>query len=133
MMEKTEQEKKKKEKDPQRILELPMYSSSRWWEPAVLYQAGSWAHTETLKDSRIHTHAHTHLGPMLTRFPAGSSWGHSLTFPQGRQASPIHGEATSVTPAPASQSELPTLADLPVPAVCVGGGCMLSTVGAAYH
>ncbi|CAB1429089.1 unnamed protein product [Pleuronectes platessa] len=84
-----------------------------------------WAHTETLPDSHSHvnagtqTHMHTHLDPLLSGLPAGSSWGHSLTFPKDTSLHPF----TAPPPqpprhrsgghAPASQSKLPTTADWP--------------------
>lgn len=66
-------------------------------------------------------HTHRHIwGPWLTGLPAGSSWGHSVTFPKdvrlhfARPPRPPGLHTTGQTPA--SQSKVSAIADIPAPA-----------------
>lgn len=58
-----------------------------------------WAHMETLKDSHTHTHTHT-SGPPAHYAPSWIFMGSLSHLPQGRQATPVHSEATSATLSP---------------------------------
>lgn len=85
-------------------------------------------HGDTKKLTLTCKHTRTHLGPLLTRLPAGSSWGHSFTFPKDTKLHPFTVRPPqpswhfSMSHTPASQSKVPTMADLPAPAA--GNRCL---------
>lgn len=75
--------------------------SSRWWEPAVSYQASMGTHGNAKRLACKHTHTYTHTsGPPAHQVPSWIFMGSLSHLPQGHQATLTHVEATSAIVAP---------------------------------